>query len=163
MDYKIVLWTIGGIAVFALCAIGSYFLDVFDINAHTTIVNPAIRRAQVEDPLTSIANKAEYHNKLGYVIKADQDIVSQLAVLQQISKSDPNYDIQLNNLIGIEQIRSQAITSYNAISDNPDKNRDRDPWLPQTIDAASIPSNSTDATYALNQEITYLNLAYNHK
>lgn len=140
----------------------SAYLYSFSSGINRGIVNPAIRQNKVEDPAVSIANKNDFHNKLGLIIKADQDIESAIQLLNKYKPGDSNYDTAVNNLTGVEQIRSSAITSYNEAADNPDKVRDLDSWMPKIIVLSAIPADNAQAITFLQNEVSQLQY-YNHQ
>lgn len=151
------IW-LGFLVFILLVGIGVSFVM---LKAQHDVLNPQIRQNKIDNPNVTIANKADFHNKLGLIIKADQDIVAQLDLLSQYKPGDPNYDSALRDLAGIKQIRTATINDYNAAADNPDKGKDLDSWMPKHIVGVTIPADPNNATNTLNREIDELQ-SYNH-
>ena len=155
-------WVAVGFTILLVVVILGSGLTFVALKAQHDVVNPQLRQNKIDDPDTTIANKSDFHNKLGLIIKADQDVITDLNLLSKYSKTDANYDTALNNLTGVEQIRSQAINSYNAKADNPDTGKDLDSWMPKHVDVKLLPADDQQTIAYLNQEIVQLDAAYNH-
>ena len=123
---------------------------------------PQIRQNKIDDPDTTIANRKDFHSKIGEIIAADQNVQTDLDALVRCQKTNcANVDRLTNELIGVEQIRSNAINAYNAQSDNPDVGKDRETWMPKHIDVRSIPTDNSQAQQFLQDEISHLQSIYN--
>lgn len=149
------------IMIIIACILLGGIFTVVALKTQHDVVNPQIRQNKIDDPNTTIANKADFHNKLGEIITADQNILTDLHMLHRYSPNDPNYDTTVNNLMGVEQIRAQAINAYNSEADNPDKGKDLDAWMPKHIDVSSIPASDAEAETFLQNEINTLQNSYN--
>jgi hypothetical protein len=151
------LWI--GIAILTIIVIG--FLSAFALKVQHDVVNPQIRQNLIDDPATTIANRRDFHEKLAEIIDADQNVLTDLDALTRCTATTCDMTTMNNNLIGVEQIRADAINAYNAQADNPDVNKDMEKWMPKHIDATSIPANTGQATQFLQNEIDTLQSIYN--
>src|SRR5580765_7311856 len=93
-------WVAVGFTILLVVVILGAGLTFVALKAQHDVVNPQLRQNKIDDPDTTIANKSDFHNKLGLIIKADQDVITDLNLLSKYSKTDANYDTALNNLTG---------------------------------------------------------------
>lgn len=150
---------------FTIAVVSIVFISIIAVIAMMVqhdVVNPQVRQNIIDDPATTIQNRRDFHNKIGLIISADQNVLTDLNALARCHKSQcADEDRLLNEMIGVEQIRSNAINAYNAQADNPDVNKDREPWMPKHIDVKSIPADDTQAQQFLYDEIDAMQSIYN--
>lgn len=136
------------IAIIIVCA----GLMVFALKVDHDVMYPQVRQNIVDDPGTSIKNRQDFHTKLAEIVSTDHHCITYMQILNSMSQNDPDRSRLLNNLLGVENIRSQAISDYNAAAKNPDLAKDMESWMPKSIHADPIPSDDIQAVLFLQKE-----------
>lgn len=139
-----------------LCILGGYALNVFDLRMQRAVINPEIVKNKIDAPNNVIGDNTDFHTKLGLIVKTDNDIISTLNMLKKYKPGDPMYDQLQQNLAGQEQIRSSAITGYNAMATNSMKQHHMDPNLPSSVSTDPLPADDGQVITKLTQEISDL-------
>lgn len=144
---KHIALVLGILALLFLLGYGGYWID-------RTVFYPQIRQNTIQNPDRSIANRKMFHDELSAILAADQNIQKQEQVITQFKSDNPKpwsdvaqqqYGDLETQLVGLQQIRQEDIATYNAASSNPDMGRDRDTWLPTSLD----PTESLESEIAL--------------
>lgn len=141
------------LAGLVLLGFGGYWID-------RTFLYPQIRQNTIQNPDRSIANRKMFHDELSAILAADQNIETQQQVITQFKQDNPKpwndfaqqqYSDLQTQLVGLEQIRQSDIATYNASSNNPDTGRDRDSWLPVSLN----PTESLDSEITLITSVNH--------
>lgn len=135
------------IVVLVILGVSGYLIE-------RTVFYPQIRQNTIQNPDRSIANRKMFHDELAAILAADQNIQKQEQVIAQFKSDNPKpwsdmaqqqYGDLETQLVGLQQIRQEDIATYNAASSNPDTGRNRDAWLPASLD----PTESLESEIAL--------------
>lgn len=147
-----VLIAIGLMVLATLCEATNYALN-------RSFLFPQIRENMNEDPARSLARRQQYHTLLNDIITDDGSVIGDIKAIQSCSATTcttSKTDTLETYLVGLEGLRSTNAGEYNALSDNPDNERDRDYWMPKHLDLAPIPADNDAATVFLTQEMATL-------
>jgi len=159
--------TIGGwiCIIFLVIVIGTG-ITVFALRLDTSVVQPEVKVNKLHSADASISNTNRYHTELHAIITADSNLITLLKKARGLEQSEPGtyqQDSRYSELIniqlpGLEQARSDAISTYDADASNSNYNMDLPHNYPHTIALQAIPDDTGSAIDLLNGESASLSV-----